>query len=197
MIAPRLISNSELILHGLFIFRLIPGHVPQLIVVLLQDLVLLDRVREVLMQLLPIRVEYDDLLVPLLAQRLPLDYLLVLLHHRLLTHPVLLGHQPVLIGDGLYDSLEPALIVDPLVLARAREGVDPCLQVLYLRLEDLVLRRQALVLLHLVSLEVQGLDVLLDVPEIPDPLLRLGQLRFDLLKLGLRALQVLLKRGVL
>ena len=137
-------------------------------------------------------MEYHDLLVPLLAQRLPLDYLLVLLHHRLLTHPVLLGHQPVLIGDGLYDPLEPALIVDSLVLARARQGVDSRLQVLDLRLQDLVLRRQALVLLHLICLEVQRLDVLLDVPEVPDPLLRLGQLGFDLLKLGLRALQVLL-----
>lgn len=72
------------------------------------------------MQLLPIRVEDHDFLVPLLAQRLQLDYLLVLLHHRLLTHPVLIGHQPVLIGDFLYDSLEPALVVDSLVLARAR-----------------------------------------------------------------------------
>lgn len=142
-------------------------------------------------------MEDNDLLVSLLAQSLPLDDLLILLHHGLLTHPVLLSHQPVLIGDALNDSFEPALFVDSLILARARECVDSCLQVLYLRLQDLILRGQTLVLLHLISLKVQCLDVLLDVSEVPYPLLRLSQLGFDLLKLGLSALQILLQSGVL
>ena len=142
-------------------------------------------------------MEDNDLLVSLLAQSLPLDDLLILLHHGLLRHPVLLSHQPVLIGDALNDSFEPALFVDSLILARARECVDSCLQVLYLRLQDLILRGQTLVLLHLISLKVQCLDVLLDVSEVPYPLLRLSQLGFDLLKLGLSALQILLQSGVL
>ena len=79
------------------------------------------------MKLLPVLVQDDYLLVSLLTQCLPLDDLLILLHHGLLTHPVLLSHKPVLISDALNDSFEPALFIDSLILARARESVYSCL----------------------------------------------------------------------
>jgi hypothetical protein len=71
------------------------------------------------MKLLPVRMQDNDLLVSLLAQSLPLNDLLIVLHHGLLRHPVLLSQKPVLIGDALYDSFEPALFVDSLILTRA------------------------------------------------------------------------------
>ena len=106
------------------------------------------------MQFLPVRVQNDDLLVSLLAKSLPFDNLFILLHHRLLRHPVFLGYQPILVCNLLNDPLESALVIISLVFSRTRQGVYTGLQILYLRLKDLVLCGEFVILLNLISLQV-------------------------------------------
>lgn len=146
---------------------------------------------ELLADLLPAALKSNDLLILGLAELFPLFSVMLSLSQLLSGCPEPFIDYSVLVVHRGEELLVAELVLKAGFLPSSRKGVDACLHLLDLALQNLILCGQLLQVLGRILALFQGLNVLLDRTQISDPLFSLLKLGFCFLKFGLSQLQFL------
>ena len=163
----------------------------EFLVLPLQHPLFLDTIREIFVELPPIRLQIRNLLLFCADKGLVLDEFLLCAHVLLLGHAVLITEETILLVELLQSLLETQLLIEACIVTRTGERVHAGFQVLDLRLQDLILGHKFIDLFSLLRCLLERDYVFLDCSELLDPKLRLIELSLDLPELPLGGLKLL------